>query len=310
MRSQVASNKRPVTIELVGGLGNQLFGYFAGRYIAQNMGVRLRPYIRPSAKGEAKHSSSIKSFVLPEKIHGPSSLKLRLERFVKLLVATAKQKFGLLKSNSESLHLVHRAASLGKDHNLELIRPGCFVQGYFQTAEYFQALKLSGGDTDLLLRSPSDWFQKTEVEIEYAKPLIVHVRRGDYLQEKNRPIGALSSGYFQQAINTALRHKDLRSKEVWVFSDDMSQVQPEFVEFGIKVDRWIQPPEDADPAESLVLMSKTDAIVVSNSTFSWWSAVLGGPKLVVCPSVWFRLIPEPEGLIPSDWIRVDSSWKS
>lgn len=309
MRSQSASDDRPITIELVGGLGNQLFGYFAGLYIAKNLGVRLRPYIRPSAKGEAKHASSIKSFVLPVKIYGPSSLNLRLERFARLFVARAKQKLGLLRSDSESSQMVHRAESLGNDHNLKLIRPGCYVQGYFQTAEYFQALKLEGADTTLVLRRPSAWFQKTQVELEHIKPLVVHVRRGDYVQEKNRPIGALSSRYFLEAIKSAQGHRDFGTKEIWVFSDDISQVMPEFEQSGIKVDQWIQPPENVDPSESLVLMSKTDAIVVSNSTFSWWSAVLGSPKVVVCPSEWFQSLPEPEGLIPSDWIRVDSSWK-
>jgi hypothetical protein len=228
---------------------------------------------------------------------------------MRLILEKSKQKLGPFRSNSESSQTVHRAASLGKDHNLELIRPGCYVQGYFQTAEYYQSLKLSGGDTALVLRRPSDWFQKTRVELEHIKPLVVHVRRGDYLQEKNRPIGALSSEYFEQAIKVAKGRKDFGNREVWVFSDDISQVMPEFNEFGIKINRWIQPPENVDPAESLVLMSKTDAVVVSNSTFSWWAAVLGSPKLVVCPSAWFRLLPEPEGLIPSDWIRVESSWK-
>jgi hypothetical protein len=64
------------------------------------------------------------------------------------------------------------------------------------------------------------------------------------------------------------------------------------------------------PEEDLMLMSQSDALIMSNSSFSWWAAQLGNrSKIVVCPTKWFRDIMDPEGLIPPEWNQWESQWE-
>jgi hypothetical protein len=55
-------------------------------------------------------------------------------------------------------------------------------------------------------------------------------------------------------------------------------------------------------------MSEASASVIANSTYSWWGAKLGDPKLVVAPKKWFKSGVDPKDLYPQDWILVESEW--
>jgi hypothetical protein len=71
----------------------------------------------------------------------------------------------------------------------------------------------------------------------------------------------------------------------------------------------LSPPPDSDPVESLLLMSSTTYIAISNSSFSWWAAKLSETDtLVFAPSKWYELRNDPIDLIPDSWIRITSDW--
>jgi hypothetical protein len=72
--------------------------------------------------------------------------------------------------------------------------------------------------------------------------------------------------------------------------------------------RWVEPPVGSSEAESLLLMAKSRGLVISNSTFSWWSAAIGDPERVIAPTKWFKAADDPEGLILPTWQTVESSW--
>ena len=56
---------RPITVRLVGGLGNQLFGYYAGAALAGMRGVGLRLDISHTRQGITDHGIGILDFDLP-----------------------------------------------------------------------------------------------------------------------------------------------------------------------------------------------------------------------------------------------------
>ena len=61
-------------------------------------------------------------------------------------------------------------------------------------------------------------------------------------------------------------------------------------------------------AETLQTMRLCHGYVIGNSSFSWWGAKLSFQENppVISPSKWFLGQPDPAGLIPDDWERIDA----
>ena len=96
---------------------------------------------------------------------------------------------------------------------------------------------------------------------------------------------------------------------MWVFSDEIDKVR---VELEGHIDgnvTFVEPPAGTIAAESMMLMSMGVGIIISNSTFSWWSAILNPDARVVAPTSWFKANEDPEDLIPGSWLRQESVWK-
>jgi hypothetical protein len=71
----------------------------------------------------------------------------------------------------------------------------------------------------------------------------------------------------------------------------------------------LAPPPGTKPLEILLAVSKTDALVMANSTFSWWAGVLGSQenRLVVAPRPWMTAERDTHDLFPDDWMTLGRS---
>jgi hypothetical protein len=220
--------------------------------------------------------------------------------------------FGVSKKNTEKISRIHISEKIGFDQRLVASRSGYYISGYFQTFVYLNSLRSQGLMPPLTLQFESQWFKQTAKELARSNPIVIHVRRGDYLHEANRFIGALSTQYYLDAIKFLNGDSVAESnkREVWVFTDSPDYVTMEFSPHLGSDLNVISPPENSDPAESMLLMSLASALVISNSTFSWWAASLSQGSTVVAPSKWFRDGNDPERLIPGEWLRAESKWMS
>lgn len=297
-----------LTFELVGGIGNQLFGYFAGIYAASVLETNLRLYLRPPLRGETAHGSSISSFNLKHEIFTQRHLLPGVERLLKTSILVLLTKSGLSNSKASAFSGIHTSTVLGADPKLVSIKRGTYVRGYFQTSEYFDALLAKGLVPQFSLRRESAWFHDLRLLIEKEKPITMHIRRGDYLDPQNDFIGALSPRYFVGALNKLRTEFALHEREVWIFSDEIEVAKEELREFDLGPVRWIDPPFGSDPAESLLLLSMGSGIVTSNSTFSWWAAKLSLNNAVVAPHQWLRNHSERGLVASSDWVTFESDW--
>lgn len=58
----------------------------------------------------------------------------------------------------------------------------------------------------------------------------------------------------------------------------------------------------------MLAMSHAAAVVIANSTFSWWGAWMAAKGTpVIAPDPWFSSGPAIEGLIPPEWTRISGS---
>jgi hypothetical protein len=156
--------------------------------------------------------------------------------------------------------------------------------GYFQSSKYFPELK------DIIHLLPDFPESKAVDDIMEGLgskiPVILHVRRTDYVPKSNihyvQPLD-----YYERAI--AIIRENVSNPHFLLISDDV----PFLSNIPIKQDE--SQIVDLDDIQTMKLMSKCRHFIIANSTFSWWGSVFGRSKLVVAPKIWFG----PDG--PQDW---------
>ncbi len=310
---QTLRRRKPKKIEVIlfGGLGNQLFQYFAGQYLAQKSKGVLKIDSTFSQLGRSGHSDWINELTLPGTIspvapkyslpYIKSLLKRRVRHFLTKLIFRKDLQLRFLRQ--------YHSPVVGFDPQLQELTPPVTLVGYFQTWRYHQALKDQFFAPEVMMNSPSSWFLDTANELDrQGEVLGIHVRRGDYVG--NSDIGTLSVSYYEAALRE-LKSRGVTWDAIWIFSDDLSLVQREFREFAKNNTElfFVEPPKDSHSLESLVLMSRTSSLIIANSTYSWWAATLGNPATIVaCPSKWFVKMEDPQDLYPESWIKVPSAW--
>jgi len=178
------------------------------------------------------------------------------------------------------------------------------LSGYFQSSKYFA--DYADELRDMFV--PSVDVQKA-VSTKYADLLttssgyaVIHLRRGDFFMGANAPIhGILTESYYQRAMALVTKqHPDIR---FLVFSDDLpwcralTWLQEANVTFV----------DEPDTALALHLMSQFEHYVMSNSTFSWWAVWLGRTaKTVFVPDRWFgpRGPRDYQDIYEPEWTKV------
>jgi hypothetical protein len=296
--------RQDLFIEIDGGLGNQLFMFYAGLFLAEKLDKNI-----------VFNLSRLKKVNKKPMPHTISSLGMlnNFETFSgKKLLMTPSQKYHIKrkvyeKFNCEVNDLTTRtffeSDEIGYIPDSKVPRETQFIKGYFQTWKYFESLKKKPILDYSKLEKPTQWLDFSLAEIKQADPFVLHVRRGDYREPKNQSIGCLSVEYFEEVIK-----KFGGDQEIWVFSDSIEKVQVEFEGISRKV-KFIKPPRESDPVESLILMSNASRIAISNSTFSWWAAKFGDQRsTIITPEQWFKNRSDPLDLLPESWIKVRSHW--
>jgi hypothetical protein len=302
----VARRTERVTVYLFGGLGNQLFQYFAGLAIAESTGAKLylKPFGQTSAVGR-EGEAGITAFrtegtLVSSKIPRRLQEKL-LRRFVTTVdrsgLGAFSRKRGIFLSDAPEL----TEEKSGYHRHIRLM-------GYFQDSKFLDNLEHYGKKLELPLKNPSPWFEQLQEQTRLKKPIIVHIRRGDYLSHAET-IGVLDLSYFRNALGMIPGKDD---SEFWIFSDSLAAAKDfaSLAELPEARTQIIQAPPDSPDAESMLLMTLGSAVVISNSTFSWWGGYLNrDAEQVIAPKKWFKNLDDPANLIPRNWTYCESVWE-
>lgn len=306
-------------VSLTGGLGNQLFQYAAVLYESENREVALVTHLgapRKSINGKpeifsfkleaneifAKASWLVKKvagYSLRQGLYRSKIEEIKLVRIVMLRLGEA-----IL-----CLHFRKRLSLLicaGVGYS-ELPNPGRnqLLIGYFQSYRWASDPAVFEKLQRIELHNYSKKYTEYQELAKVEKPLIVHIRLGDYKNETN--FGILPKSYYEKAIQQQLSSEKYGS--VWLFSDELHAARELIPKnLGIKV-RAIEE-LDHSAAATLQVMRLGHGYVIANSTYSWWGAFLAlRPDVeVIAPSPWFRNIDEPVQLIPPHWKRCDAGW--
>lgn len=299
--------KDRVTVRLKGGLGNQLFIYAYGYKIAKKNGKKLFLNCNDLVISNKHHPSfNISKFGLPGHFYS------RFLIFEKLQLSHTKifQKIKYTLFKLMALSFLKDYFYLPKQVGFSPIEANSkvlYVDGYFQSWKY----------TDLFLEDFRNFFQDYSLstsaanaynrEMESDKPIIVHIRLGDYLLAKNSYFGILAPNYYKNAMD--MLDREHLNRPIWIFSDDITMARNIYKDVFPSTAKWINLVGEMENLDSLVLMSRGKAIIMSNSTFSLWSALLSvSAQQIIAPRKWFKNSEDPVDLIPPGWAKAESIW--
>ena len=314
-----SKNSRRIVFSLAGGLGNQLFQLAAGIALSENHKLYIeRSLANPR---ETKNGTlEVERFLWPAEVEFLSVrtspwLEKRLGNFLLRLSSKSSSqdsRFGVkaLQISAISKLLSHLywnglkiqvCRGVGYDQNLE--SQDSLTIGYFQCINWVERKNVYQIFHNLALKSEPTWLASLRVDSAMEKPLILHIRLGDYKSEKT--FGTPSLSYYEGALLELWGTSMFR--KIWIFSDEPELALKNLPKWVIQNSRVITEAQDS-PAETIEAMRLGFGYVISNSTFGWWGAYLSHHENapVIAPMPWFKLKEEPLGLIPNNWVRKEA----
>jgi hypothetical protein len=312
--------QKPIIVFLTGGLGNQLFQLANALTLDPEREIHLE-WILGRPRCNSKGFPDIADFRLPERVQflPPSKRSWLTSKAAGYILRShvspkAWERSGIFEAilnlvgnlifSTYFKKVIKFECGVGIGFSpVSITQFSTFVIGYFQSCKFvndktvFQDLK--NIEPKVLNQEIDRYKELANIE----KPIIAHFRFGDYKNEKTFGIPALS--YYQESLE-ALVNQNPNSK-IWVFSDEKNEAEKVFPSEFKSMARWISD-DQFSSAETLEIMRLGISYVIANSTFSWWAATLSmteNPK-VICPEPWFKLDPEPLGLISPNWKRVQA----
>lgn len=284
---------RPFEVILQGGLGNQLFGWALGLSAKNNTGHDFKLNCSQLNQwGYQLHKFGIYAQHLEPSKKNPFNHKF----YGKLVKKLQYNSFSIISNRV----LVEN--SFNFNPRFLNPNPGTTMYGYFQSWKYFESCSDEIIQTLNQTKMQSNNFVKLAKEFSRFEFAAVHFRRGDYITNSSFH-GLLPNSYFEAG------RKEIQN----VFGDikficftDSKLLAKENLPW---CNYFIGPEDLADAAETLMLMKKANAIIGSNSSFSWWAAYLisNYSSLKIFPSVWFKNSSYDIGdlLLPS-WMKLDT----
>jgi hypothetical protein len=305
---------------LSGGLGNQLFQVNAALSLSRESNLLIETAFIGS-RSVLGEKQPIQEFNWPQNVR--FSRNMRFHKLSRVII-----KYLL----SHSVSRQSRKSSLRSRFVVNAIRPYFFfLYGIFIKIELGDRLKFSTVESGIRHRILIGYFQSCEYQNEFffpklnldpsvnaediqfidsvrkVKPVIVHVRLGDYLNEPK--IGVPSPAYYIEGVEL-IKKNGLEKHPVWILSDDIGGAKNYLHGKEFMGCTWIES-SMYSPAVVITALRGAAGFVISNSTFSWWAAYAreNTKAAVIAPYPWFMQLKEPDDLIPMDWIRLPANFK-
>lgn len=259
-KSLYMSQEPFVYFNVFGGLGNQMFQYAAAYVVSKTRNVKL--YIKDS--GENHHNT-------------------KGHNYVRKLFVDASECFT---DPGPYVEYLHRDFFPWTPQEIQI---PARLRGHFQ---YYPTLVPFLPE---LTRKFSEALQIGEKN----NSVLLHVRRGDYLNHPNVHY-LQGQEYYMTAYQHLVNRIQAIPEKIIVFSDDIEWCKEQQWLKGIPNVVFY---ENEDELETLAEMARCGGgAIIANSTFSWWGAVLSGTTHVYYPSRW--IAAPVYDLFPEGWICI------
>lgn len=287
---------------VIGGLGNQMFQYAAGRSLSLAKGVEFCLDVSDfSGYGLHQGFELQRVFNCPVPTATPNDVQAILgwqaSSIMRRLLARP------------ALSMFRRCGfvvepSFNYWRGIKDVPADSYLTGYWQSEKYFHdvAQTIRADFTFKIPPSPRNVELAEQIGREIA--ISLHVRRGDYVKNPKTTAthGLCSLEYYQSAIQYVIDRVERPS--FYIFSDD-----PAWVRENMKIEYpsvYVDHNHGAESYNDMRLMSLCKHHIIANSSFSWWGAWLNPnpDKIVVAPRKWFANNNDVSDLFPSGWVML------
>lgn len=299
-----------VAVQILGGLGNQLFQYAAGRALAQRIGARL--ILDCTSRMANPRTFALDRFPIQADVirDAPTTIRQRHFRLGGNLGRRITDAFHdafprIVQIDGHPFKIVYEKRLFTYDPRFESLAGSNYLIGWQQSYRYFEhaadvvrsELRMEWAPS----RANEEWLDR----IRQANSVCLHVRRGDYLDQGVQDyFGVCAPSYYARAAQT-IRER-VENPRFFVFSDDLAWCRDHLT---MEDTQFVDANGPEDAADELRLMAACRHHIIANSSFSWWAAWLAGhPKqVVIAPYPWFAGRPSAPDLLPERWIRLPPS---
>jgi hypothetical protein len=289
----------------MGGVGNQLFQYFAGLNLANSTNSEVELVISQLNKHKSHHEGSEITKFKPLEITNVQAKNTgRISSSLRRILFSLCLRVRVFPRIAALMGFISDPF-LGKNDKVFSAK-NYYLKGYFQTHRNFDSC--TPQQRKLFLTYQSQWCESLSEEIAASNAVAIHIRRGDYI-ESSDSFGILTAGYYKQAINLLVER--VENPSFYVFSDDVNAAKIILKELNLRDIAFIEPPAESSAVESLFLMGLCKGLIMANSTFSYWAALLGNEKeIVVYPKPWATSSKIIEPQFPHYWVNCESNLRN
>ena len=289
-----------VIVRLMGGLGNQMVQYAAGRAVAHRNQTSLKLDVS-ALERDAARSYRMHHFNIVASLATPDEVARFAKRDLWSRISRRVERY-LLPPSQRSV-FAQRYAHF--DPDILRLRGSVYLRGYWQSEKYFKDIEHIIRQDFTFRHTPDPENQKVARIIANTNSVSLHIRRGDYVSNPrfSRKFGVCSLEYYQSAAAKII--EKVQDPHFFVFSDDIPWARDNI---RLQYPVTFAAHNDADKDyEDLCLMSLCRHHIIANSSFSWWGAWLCTcpGKIVMAPKRWLRMPGrDTRDLIPDSWHRI------
>jgi hypothetical protein len=278
-----------IYIEIMGGLGNQLFQIFCG--------------IAYSLENKIPFKINANKFDLVSPLDNISKRPTYWNNFLSNLSKFTYQEQLAIPTYIERTHFRFK--------KIPLITQDFKLHGYYQSYKYFDEHYANICKMINLDNQKAEIFEKYKSLLEKVKkPISLHFRIGDYVKNQAmHPI--LGNEYYINSLNyLKSRLSDLEENYyLLIFGESCDNEKIAHTIENIQAHHNIEIvlcDNSIPDYEQLLLMSLSSHNIIANSTFSWWGAYFNNNvnKIVCYPSLWNGSNNNVKDLFPYSWIKI------
>lgn len=283
-----------VIVNIIGGLGNQMFQYAAGKYISQKFNTTLKLDVNDFSGYDVWNFDLARLHTKFEMASSEEINQLKPETRFKKALQYLHPRQQRTYFREKYFHYAPSFQALGEN---------VYLKGYFQSEKYFKPIENLIRQEFQIQPDLISNIQTLADGINRINSVAVHIRRGDYKNMAALKMhGMLETDYYREAISKMRKsNADVR---FYFFSDDMAWVKENLRE---KNAVYVTGEITKTHFEDLYLMSQCRHNIIANSSFSWWGAWLNNnpDKIVIAPRNWFNEGPKDTyDLYPEGWIKI------